>query len=44
MKYRKAIDINDLPIEVRKCIFEIGMKYLTKFFKIILKTTKMPNE
>ncbi|MCX8759409.1 hypothetical protein NOK64_26755 [Vibrio parahaemolyticus] len=44
MKCGKAIGPDGLPIEVWKCIGEVGIKWLTKFFNIILKTKKIPDE
>ncbi|MCX8814367.1 exonuclease/endonuclease/phosphatase family protein, partial [Vibrio parahaemolyticus] len=43
MKCGKAIGPNGLPIEVWKCIGEVGIKWLTKFFNIIFKAKKIPD-
>ncbi|KAM1225087.1 hypothetical protein ACFX2G_044844 [Malus domestica] len=44
MKHRKAVGLDDIPIEVWKVLGETGITWLTDLFNRILKTKKMPNE
>jgi len=44
MKSRKAVGPDGIPIEVRKCLGEVGVRWLTNLFNKIWLTKKMPNE
>ncbi|KAJ7942848.1 Retrovirus-related Pol polyprotein LINE-1 [Quillaja saponaria] len=44
MKNGKALGPNDIPIEVWRCLGDIGVTWLTNLFNKILVTKKMPNE
>ena len=44
MKKDKAVGPNELPIEVWKCMGEMGIKFLTKLFNRILMGEQMPEE
>jgi len=43
MKSGKAVGPDDLPIEVWRCIGEVGVQWLTRLFNRIFETRKMPN-
>ena len=42
-KHGRAFSPGLIPIEIRKCFSEEGVKWLTKLFNVIFRTTKMPN-
>ena len=44
MKSGKALGPDGIPIEVWKCLGEVGVSWLTKLFNRIILTRKMPNE
>lgn len=44
MKCRKAVDPDSIPIDVWKCIGEIGLIWLTKLFNKILGSQRMPED
>ena len=44
MKSRKIIGPDGIPIEVCRCLGEVGVRWLTNLFKKIWLTKKIPNE
>ena len=44
MKSGKAVGPNLIPVEVWKCLGEVGVDWLTELFNVIFRTGKMPNE
>ena len=44
MKSRKAVDPDETPIEVWRCLWKVGVRWLTNLFNKIWLTKKMPNE
>ena len=44
MKNGKAIDPDDKPVEVRKCLGYLAMKLVTKMFHDLLEGKKMSEE
>ena len=44
MKTGKATGLDEIPIEVWKCLGKVGLFWLTKLFKKILRTRKMLDE
>ena len=44
MKSGKAVGPDLIPIEVWKCLGEVGVNWLTELFNVIFKTVKMPRE
>ena len=44
MKNHKAMEPNNIPIEVWKCMGEEDISWLTKLFNAILKSKKMSDE
>ena len=42
MKKSKAVGPDELPIEVWKCVGEIGIKFLTRLFNRLLMGERMP--
>ena len=44
MKKDKAIGLDELPVEVWKCMGEMGIKFFTKLFNRLLMGERMPEE
>jgi len=44
MQYGKAVGPNCIPMEIWKCLGVDGIEWITKFFNVILRTVKMPQE
>jgi hypothetical protein len=44
MKVGKACGPDGIPIEVRKCLGDVGVNWLTRLFNKILVSKRMPNE
>ena len=44
MKNGKAVGPDELPVEVWKCMEEMGSKFLTRLFKKLLVGKRMPEE
>ena len=44
MKSRKTVSPDGIPIEVWRCLGEVGMRWLINLFNKIWLTKKMPNE
>ena len=44
MKKGKAVGSDELPLEVWKCMGEMGIKFLTKLFNRLLVGERMPEE
>jgi hypothetical protein len=44
MKMGNAVGLDEIPIEVWKCLGDVGIYWLTNFFNKILRGNKMPNE
>jgi len=44
MKSRSVVGPNGIPIEVWRCLGEMGVRWLTNFFNKIWLTKKVPNE
>ena len=44
MKKGKAVGSNELPVEVWKCMGEMGIKFLTRLFNRLLMGERMPEE
>ena len=44
MKKGKAVGPDELPVEVWKCMGEIGIKFLTRLFNRLLAGERMPKE
>ena len=44
MKFGKAVGPDELPVEVWKCLKEMGIKFLTRLFNKILVGERMPEE
>lgn len=44
MRRTKAVGLNNIPIEVWKCLGDEGVHWLTVLFNIIFKTGKMPEQ
>ena len=44
MKMGKAVGPNEIPIEVSKCLGDVGICWLMNLFNKILSSNKMPNE
>ena len=40
----KAVGLDEIPIEVWKCLAEQGVRWLTTLFNVIFRTSKMPSE
>ena len=43
MKSGKAVGPDDLPIEVCRCMGEVGVQWLTRLFNRIFENRKMPD-
>jgi hypothetical protein len=39
----KATGLDEIPVEFWKYVGDVGLKWLTKFFNVILDTCRMPN-
>ena len=44
MKSGRALGPDGIPIEAWKCMRDVGVSWLTKFFNKIILTKKMPDE
>ena len=44
MKMRKAMGHVEIPIEVWKCLGDMGVEWLTNLFNYILRVDKMPSK
>jgi hypothetical protein len=44
MKIDKALEPDDIPIEVRRCLGDMVIMWLTKLFNIIFRSNKMSDE
>ena len=44
MKKGKAVGPDELPVEVSKCMKEMGIKFLTRLFNRLLMSERMPEE
>ena len=44
MKKGKAVGQDELPVEVWKCMGEMGIKFLTRLFNRLLMSERMPEE
>ncbi|GLD48595.1 uncharacterized protein AKAME5_000254900 [Lates japonicus] len=44
MKSGKAVDPDDIPVEVWKCLGEVAVEFLTRTFNKILESERMPEE
>jgi hypothetical protein len=44
MKIGKTLGLDDIPIEVWRCLGDIAIVWLTKLFNIIFRSNKMPDE
>jgi len=44
MKSEKAVGPDLIPVEIWKCLGEVGLDWLTELFNVIFRTVKMPNE
>jgi len=44
MKPGKAIGPNLIPVEVWKCLGEVGLDWLAELFNVIFRTIRMPSE
>ena len=44
MSNEKVEGLDQISVEVQKCLGEEGLKWLTEFFNVIFRTTKMPRE
>ena len=44
MKKGKVVGLDKLPVEVWKCIREMGIKFLTRLFNKLLVGEQMPEE
>ena len=44
MKKGKAVGPDELPVEVRKCLGKMGIKFLTRLFNSLLVGERMPEE
>jgi len=44
MKSGKAVGPDLIPVEIWKCLGEVGLDWLTELFNVIFRTVKMPNE
>ena len=44
MKKDKAVGLDELPVQVWKCIREMGIEFLTKLFNKLLVDKRMPEE
>ena len=44
MKKGKAVGPDELPVEVWKCMGEMGIKFLTRLFNRLLMSERMPEE
>ena len=44
MKKNKAVGPDELPVEVWKCMGEMGIEFLTKLFNRLLMDERMPEE
>jgi hypothetical protein len=44
MKIGKALGLDDIPIEVLRCLGDIAIVWLTKLFNITFQSNKMPDE
>jgi len=44
MRLRKAVGLDGIPIEVWRCLGEMGMRWLTNLLNKIWLIKKMPNE
>jgi len=44
MKCGKAVGLDLIPMEVWKCLGEVGLDWLTKLFNVIFRTVRMPSE
>ena len=44
MKKGKAVEPDELPVEVWKCMKEMGIVFLTRLFKRLLMGERMPEE
>ena len=44
MKKGKAVGVDELPVEVRKCMGETGIKFLNRLFNKLLMGKRIPEE
>ena len=44
LRQMKTIALDSIPIEVWKCLGEVGVKWLTNLFNKIWQSNKMPDE
>ena len=44
MKSGKAVGPDLIPVEIWKCLGEVGVDWLTELFNIVFRTVKMPSE
>ena len=44
MKNGKAVGPDDIPVEVRKCLGESALKFLTKLYNRTMESERMPEE
>ena len=44
MKKGKAVGQDELPVEIWKCMGEMGIKFLTRLFNALLVGERMPEE
>ena len=44
MKKGKAVGPNELPVEIRKCMGKMRIKFLTRLFNRLLMSERMPEE
>ena len=44
MKKGKAVGPDELPVEVSKCMGELGIKFLARLFNRLLMSKRMPEE
>jgi len=44
MKSEKAVGPDLIPVEIWKCLGEVGVEWLTELFNVIFRTVKMPSE
>ena len=44
MKMGKAVGLDEIPIEVWKCLGDVGVCWLTNLFNKILSSNKLPRE
>ncbi|XP_070003430.1 uncharacterized protein [Nicotiana sylvestris] len=44
MSRGKATGLDEIPVELWRCICRVGLEWLTKLFNVIFKTNRMPDE